>query len=452
MINLPRSFRAYRVAFMIAVVWIIAIICFQDQWKNAFNTSMSSKLFVLIGLAVGVLASIGLLFWATRVNPVSRWGRLTCFIEVLAFNLVLTVVLLEMSLRTFSVATQNPFTLPTNLQDATLVNERRTEKQQQMLLGFPFNSDGFFDTEFRRPKPDDVFRIVVLGDSFGVGAVPYSHHYLRLLEDELDGLEPGKQIEVCNLGLSRTGPQHYLSLLQQIGPSLQPDLVLVGFFLGNDFNADAVEDSFRSPWDKLMIYRVPARMYRMSQANTDYLQWVPNSEQPKLIVPDYVSDWRLEKPTLPRDYFLRIQTLRARIFDKARDNKGYENACFYVSQIAREARAITGRPLVLFIIPDELQVNPELRDDVETWQREEAPKHWTHGGWDLEKPNRYLGNAFDSNEVIVADLLPELRRGEAELGRTYHLQNTHWNANGNRVAAEELGRSLIELWPQIMNE
>ncbi len=449
MFRLPRSFRACRVAFIIAVAWIVALVCFLDQWKTALSTSSSSRTSTFILLAAGILVSLGLLFWVENVKPESRWGRITSFIELLLFNVTLSVVLLELSLRTYSLVTNNPFTLPKNLKDVALVNERRTEKMQQMLLGFPFNSDGFFDTEFRRPKPDNVFRIVVLGDSFGVGAVPYSHHYLTLLEQELEDLVPGKQIEVCNLGLSRTGPQHYLSLFQQIGHSLQPDLVLVGFFLGNDFNADAVEDSFSSPWDALMIYRVPTRIYRMSQANTDYLEWVPTDEEPKLIVPDYVGDWRLEKPTMPRDYFLQVQSQRARIFDKARDDAMYENACTYLRQIAREARTITGKPLVLVIIPDENQVNAALRADVDTWMQEKASQDSAHVAWDLEKPNRFLANKFDTDEIVVVDLLPALRRAEAELGRTYHLQNTHWNANGNRIAGEELGRILIEKWQQI---
>jgi hypothetical protein len=42
----------------------------------------------------------------------------------------------------------------------------------------------------------------------------------------------------------------------------------------------------------------------------------------------------------------------------------------------------------------------------------------------------------------LLDLLPALREAEHE-GRTYHLQDTHWNARGIAVAARELARALL---------
>ena len=165
---LPSSPRFYRVAFIIAVIWVVQVVCFFHHWQHAFNASPSTRGWLLFWLAVWAVVSIGFLIWAIIVNPKSRLGRIGCFIELVVFNLALSVFLLEVALRSYGAITNNPFTLPAGFKDATLVNNRRTERKQQLLLGFPFNSDGFFDTEFVRPKPDDVFRIVFLGDSFGV--------------------------------------------------------------------------------------------------------------------------------------------------------------------------------------------------------------------------------------------------------------------------------------------
>ena len=442
-----KTFRIYRVAFIVAVAWIIAILCFHQQLATMFGGE-SKAIYWVVG---GVIASILSLIWAAKVNPESLYGRLTCFLELVVFNLAFGFVLLELSLRAYSLATNDPLTLPTNFQDVTLVNERRTEKMQQLRFGFPFNSDGFFDTEFIRPKPDNIFRILVLGDSFGVGAVPHSHHYTTVLEEQLEGLEPGMQIEVCNLGMSRTAPQHYLSLLNQIGESLEPDLIMVGFFLGNDFQIDAVEDSFASPWDSLMTYRIPIRFYRMSQANAEFVSWAPKDEKPKQTVPKYINDWRLEKPTMPEEMYVRIQANRAQVFDKDRSDEQYEYACKFVRQIAQVARKSTGRPLVVFIIPDHNQVDPEIRKEVDSYiQENNRYKDWTADRWDVERPIQYLERELSSDDIVVMDLLPKLVKAKVELGRIYHLQNTHWNANGNRAAAEELGRLLREQWDHIV--
>ena len=441
-----QPYRSYRVVFIIAVAWIVAIVCFHEQLRTMFNPESS----VAYWVTGGILASLVLLAWAARVKPDSLFGRVTCLFELVLFNVAVSFVLLELSLRAYSLATNDPLTLP-NLKDVTQVNKLRTEKMQQTRYGFPFNSDGFLDTEFIRPKPDNVFRILVLGDSFGVGTVGYTHQYLTLLEQQLEGLESGMQIEVCNLGISSTAPQHYLSLLNQIGDSLEPDLVMVGFFLGNDFLVDAEEDSFSSPWNSLMVYRVPVRFYRMSQANAEFVSWVPKGEKPKPFVPKHFDDWRLEEPTMPRNMFVTIQANRARVFDKSQDDSNYEYGCNYVRQIAEVARKKTGKPLVLFIIPDLNQVDPEFREEVDSFiQKKKRYKNWTAKRWDLDKPNRYLVRELDSDDIVVMDLLPAMQEAQVELESTYHKNNTHWNANGNRAAAEELGRLLREQWEQIV--
>ena len=446
----PKSFRIYRVGFIVVIAWLIALLCFQEQFFSTWQPG--SEFFYWV--VAGVLASIVSLLWAVMVkqespdSPRSLLGRIACGIELIVFNLALCVFLLEVSLRIYSVVTNDPMTLSANSQDVTVVSERRAEKKRHVRFGFPFNSEGFHDTEFIRPKPDDVYRILVLGDSFGVGAVPYSHNYLTLLEKELEGVEPGKRIEVCNVGMSSTAPAHYLALLNQIGDSLAPDLVMVAFFVGNDFQSNGVEKSFASRWDSLMIFRIPARFFRMSQAKAEYVTWEPFDKETELVVPKFVDDWRLEKPTMPREMFLQIQSNRAFTFSTVRGEQWYEFACKYVREIARDARALTGNPLVMFIIPDANQVDPALRAEVDSFivEKTKNAQDWRPEKWDLEKPNRILNSAFDPEQIIVIDPLPAMRQAHVELESTYHLNNTHWNANGNRAGAAELGRMLRHQW------
>jgi hypothetical protein len=58
---------------------------------------------------------------------------------------------------------------------------------------------------------------------------------------------------------------------------------------------------------------------------------------------------------------------------------------------------------------------------------------------DREFPQRAIARFCTARGIRFLDLLPALRRGEAE-GRTYHLRDTHWNARGNRIAGELIGR------------
>ena len=94
------------------------------------------------------------------------------------------------------------------------------------------NSLGFRDPrEYALAKPDDVFRIVVLGDSvtFGHGAI-YESTYPYLLEQRLRTWRHDVAWQVWNLGVPGYNTSQELAYLQRVGPSYQPDLVVIGFF------------------------------------------------------------------------------------------------------------------------------------------------------------------------------------------------------------------------------
>ncbi len=81
------------------------------------------------------------------------------------------------------------------------------------------------------PKPDGVFRILGLGDSFtyGVGA-GYRDTYLRRLERMLNAqAPPGTRVDVVKAGVPRYFTEPERILLETVGVDLDPDLVIVGF-------------------------------------------------------------------------------------------------------------------------------------------------------------------------------------------------------------------------------
>ena len=101
------------------------------------------------------------------------------------------------------------------------------------------NSRGFKDLEYKQQKKNGVYRIAGIGDSFAFGVVPYRYVYLTRLEEIL--AENWKRTEVINMGIVKTGPNEYLALLVNEGLDLNPDMVLVSFFIGNDFQQKRAE-------------------------------------------------------------------------------------------------------------------------------------------------------------------------------------------------------------------
>lgn len=77
--------------------------------------------------------------------------------------------------------------------------------------------------------PDDARVILFLGDSmiFGLG-LPDSSTIPALLQQDLNGRQPGNPTRVVNSGVIGYDFQQYLYQLQRLAPEVRPDLVLVG--------------------------------------------------------------------------------------------------------------------------------------------------------------------------------------------------------------------------------
>jgi hypothetical protein len=119
--------------------------------------------------------------------------------------------------------------------------QRLSPGYEGWFAGVPvrINSLGFRDRqEYSLKKPENTFRIVVLGDSvtFGHGTLDDTT-YPYLLEQQLKKWRPDVAWEVWNLGVPGYNTGQELAYLEQIGPQADPDLVIVGFY-PNDFSGD----------------------------------------------------------------------------------------------------------------------------------------------------------------------------------------------------------------------
>jgi len=95
------------------------------------------------------------------------------------------------------------------------------------------NSRGLRDREYPLAKPEGVFRILVLGDSFTWGyGVSDEEVFTERLEKAL--ATAGRSVEVLNAGVSGWGTDQELLYLEREGLQSSPDLVVLAFFLYND--------------------------------------------------------------------------------------------------------------------------------------------------------------------------------------------------------------------------
>jgi hypothetical protein len=113
---------------------------------------------------------------------------------------------------------------------------------------FRTNSFGIRGPEYAMPKPDGVFRIVVIGDSFTMGSgVREEEAYPALLETMLNDTKPGRRYEVINLGLGGLNLKGSVTRLEQIGLRYQPDMIAYGWTY-NDIEGPSYRETGVDGW------------------------------------------------------------------------------------------------------------------------------------------------------------------------------------------------------------
>jgi len=105
------------------------------------------------------------------------------------------------------------------------------------------NSWGFRDREYVIPKPQDVYRIVVLGSSVTLGwGVPEEQTYIRLAEKWLGGKTGRKKVEMINTAVGNYNTVREVESFFAKGVLLDPDMVILTFFI-NDPQVLAIKEN-----------------------------------------------------------------------------------------------------------------------------------------------------------------------------------------------------------------
>jgi hypothetical protein len=163
-------------------------------------------------------------------------------LAALCLSSIVSLMLLEGAVRVLGLAPPLPESYRDFVEDPYLpfkkkpnVVRKGTSKSGEFEYEYRYNAQGFRDAEHALKKPDGLFRILGLGDSFafGVGA-PYPQTYLVRLETLLNN-RPGNhpQVEIVKAGVPRYYPEIERLQLEHYGIKYDPDLVLAAF-LPND--------------------------------------------------------------------------------------------------------------------------------------------------------------------------------------------------------------------------
>jgi hypothetical protein len=326
--------------------------------------------------------------------------------ELVATNIVLALVAGELALQGSAAVLGRSF-----LVDAGM-DARRLVPGRDYGGGLVGNRLGYPGPEFPAEKTAGLMRIAALGDSFAVGpAVPFADCYLTRLGQELPGVRVG------NFGLSGAGPHEYRLILERDVLRIQPDLVLLSVFVGNDITETLGEPRHLHPC-RHALGLLGQRSWRLVR------EWWRGAGPAAACL-------RAGETPLSPQTFREVEARRlviCRRQPEAALERKWQHALGELDRLVGACRK-HGVPLAVVLIPDEFQVNDAVLEAARLevgWSREEI---------DLEAPQRRLAEFFAVRNVPCLDLLPAMRSTPA----CYAPCDTHWNVTGNHLAAREIG-------------
>lgn len=306
------------------------------------------------------------------------------------------------------------------------------------------NGQGFFDDEFALEKPENTYRMALLGDSFTQAAeVNVSDAFHHLLEKKLNENSAGKRYEVMNFGIGNTGTDKHYLLLKNYVLEYGPDLVVLDFFVGNDVQDTAwLGKSLHLPYFELdnndgsLSYREAEKyeppLYKRALSKSVALSTIYR----KLIYSPAFQVSKARKEGRISDYWMVYS---------ANYSEEWNAAWELTRKLILEMKSLSeenGARFLLVVIPADMEVHPERWGELL-----KAYPEMKNTVWDLERPERILGELCSSSRMDCLFLLPEFVKesGKKEL---YYKWDKHLNAEGNRLAANVIyGKLIKELNP-----
>ncbi|MCL4500693.1 MAG: hypothetical protein M1438_02420 [Deltaproteobacteria bacterium] len=305
-----------------------------------------------------------------------------------------------------------------------------------------FKDRGKFDEKVFN-KNEKSFRILGLGDSFAENLTWEGHNYHDFLKNRL--MAQGYQnIDIVNAGMAGTGPGYYYHILENLGDSVKPDFVLVGFFVGNDF--EEMDFKYRN----FGIYGIRQRvdpiarilqqlqlkgwwLYQLARRN--YNIWIDRRTKSEEIKQDICT----EESSFAEKTFLDIERTRLQIVEK-RNKLTFTKSFNSQSNVLLNFKKWCNKrniKMLLVIFPDEYQVNKKLL--IELVQRYGLDVN----SLDIDYPNKLVSEFCRNNNINCIDLLPIFQEN-AMFGDLYRKNDTHWNLAGNKLAAEIIDNYLLD--------
>lgn len=327
------------------------------------------------------------------------------------------------------------------------------------------NSSGYRDYE--RSIEPDAYKIMAIGDSFTFGCwVDFQDAYVTVLENLLNTELNRGSFQVVKMGGLASGSVQQYNLLKSELSKVKPDLVLIGFFVGNDFRDVMVGLSPYNvidgtvSWKPEVLKKWEGYDVVRDQGFQDQPQTPSNSVQLQSPIRSY-----LRVNSHLYQYLGKLKYLFLTQFFRASPPSGkkasspsiimsifwYES--FYLKHYPKQMEIGVQQTLnslenikalctsqnidfLLVLIPVSTQIEQKRWDTLWNAIQGYYP-NLSLRDIDREKPQKILTSWAEKHQVRVLDLLPKFKQYAEDTGKPlYYSIDPHWNTEGHYLGGK----------------
>jgi hypothetical protein len=311
-----------------------------------------------------------------------------------------------------------------------------------------FNGRGLRGPEVAIPKPADVYRVLVLGDSVVEGAqVREDVTMAALLREHLAPLAAGRRVETVNAGVAGFGTGQELLFLEREGLAYQPDLIVLVFTIANDTadNSVAVARRWKLAADRRPFFVVdgdgPPRALPFQAPPPEQLAAPRAFLRDRSVLFTTLELWWIGK-TVARAHESVVPPLDAErevyLNEVGDDWKQAWEITEALLDRVRETADAAGAPLLVVAAPTEWQTYADL------WPRLVGTGSQAQRRYSPSAPNARLAEMAQRRGVHLFDLGPDFR-AEADRGGPLVIfrKDGHWTEHGHGVAAQAIASEIV---------
>ena len=265
------------------------------------------------------------------------------------------------------------------------------------------------------------------------------------MTEEILNKSASQKVEVLNQGTTGVGLAYLYNLMLNIGLDYDPDVVLLAFYIGNSFFQSDLRKKVIARYGYFRSVRVdPEHDFFVRDRDLYFFTFLEASYrylQNGLLLWDEAR--RGEKTgILAKPIYLKREKGKLRMTKLI----FYQSAKWYRTQnmlkMYRDTLKEQGREFYVILLPDEFQLNEQLRNDLFSVYPDLKETEM-----DYLLPQKQLKEFFNEQNISYLDLFAAFER-ESKTRKLFKHHEPHYNVEGNELVAKEVAAFIQE---QVLN-